>query len=316
MPGVPTLHTSATVTNPVLADIFGVFELPPSVLVSRVDFSQRDTLKYSVVKVISAAEKFTKLVEAIQRVIERHRQWNDGQPDDVEEFPTAVTGEVEWPVLKKPAVALIFVRTVKQADKLSAKLIEAEPSFLTTAFHSQLQPGQKSTTLAAVNAAMLDAVVSTSALECGQDFGTVAEVIQAEQCSGLSSSAQGFGRAGGSSAFDLSEPGLATDLYHRIKLLSSLGPLVLAHNGKAEFLKRLRYLENTADCRLGCYCRHFGGHPPARCRGLCDICCNEGPMVIELLRLDEWIRAFCNSWTGVLAEYRRRYPEAAAPEKS
>ena len=81
-----------------LADIFGVFELPPSVLVSRVDFSQRDTLKYSVVKVISAAEKFTKLVEAIQRVIERHRQWNDGQPDDVEEFPTAVTGEVEWPV--------------------------------------------------------------------------------------------------------------------------------------------------------------------------------------------------------------------------
>ena len=88
--------------------------------------------------------------------------------------------------------------------------------------------------------------------------------------------------------------------------------LALTRHGKAEFLKRLGYLENVRQCRLGVFCRHFGGSPPARCRGLCDICCGEGPAVLGVLRLDEWACRFCSSWTGVLAEYKRLRPGATA----
>ena len=296
----------------VLADICWVFELPPSALISRVDFSQRETLKYEVIKVTSAAEKLIKICDIIRRVIARHVEWDDAHSEEAASVTPMEGSDFTFPVVKKPAVALVFVRTVRQAERLTEKLLEAEPSFLSTVFHSQLKPGQKATTLAAANAAMLDTIISTSALECGQDVGTIAEVVQAEQFSALSSSAQGFGRAGRSSAFSLSEPGMATDIYHRVKLLGSLAPLALTRHGKAEFLKRLGYLENVRQCRLGVFCRHFGGSPPARCRGLCDICCGEGPAVLGVLRLDEWACRFCSSWTGVLAEYKRLRPGATA----
>ena len=311
-PGVPTLHTSATVTNMVLADILGVFELPPSVLISRVDFSQRETLKYEVVKVTSAAEKFIKICSIIRRVVERRVAWDDSHLEEV--LPPTLTGnfDFKFPVAKKPAVVLIFVRTRHQAERLVEQLLEAQPSVISTAFHSKLQPGQKAQAIAMANAALLDVLVSTSALECGQDIGTVAETVQADQAFSLSSSAQGFGRAGRSSAFSLNTPGIATHVYHRVKLLNSLGPMALTRHGKAEFLKQLYYLENTRQCRLGIFCKHFGGSPPARCRGLCDVCCDEGPEKWTVLRLDEWAYIFCSSWTGVLAVYQRRYPRAIA----
>ena len=74
LPGVPTLHTSATVTDAVLEDIYGIFELPPSVVLSRVDFSRRSTLKYEVQKVANAAQKFSVVSSIISRVIDRHQQ--------------------------------------------------------------------------------------------------------------------------------------------------------------------------------------------------------------------------------------------------
>ena len=83
----------------VLADILGVFELPPSVLISRVDFSQRETLKYEVVKVTSAAEKFIKICSIIRRVVERRVAWDDSHLEEV--LPPTLTGNSDFPIAKK-----------------------------------------------------------------------------------------------------------------------------------------------------------------------------------------------------------------------
>ena len=311
LPGVPTLHTSATVTDAVLEDIYGIFELPPSVVLSRVDFSRRGTLKYEVQKVANAAQKFSVVSSIISRVIDRHQQWNDEHPDDHPDdaaFPAVGTGDFKFPVVEKPAVAIVFVRTVRQVELLIDKIRTAKPCVRFAAFHSQLKPGQKPVILDLAKAAMFDVIVSTSALECGQDIGTVSETVQAEQSSSLSASAQGFGRAGRSSAFSHSAPGIATDVYQRSKLLGSLGPLGLARQGKAELLKRMEYLENARHCRLGLFCRHFGGSPSPRCRGLCDICCGDGPEIKAELCLKEWMHRFVSPWTGILAALERQMP--------
>ena len=308
VPGVPLYNATATATFEVADDIKDMFDFGScaSFYSSRVPFSRRETLKYAVVKVISAAEKQQVLLRLVEAIRRRNADWGRLHPD-------VTLGE---PVTK-PAVLIIFTRTIKQTESLASAMVDerkGDPSLFVPTYHSQLSPTQKEFTIDLIRAGAVDAVVSTSALECGQDIATIAGCAQAEQSTSLIQAAQGFGRAGRSNAFSRDSPGLAVDVYQRNKFLGSLGPSILKRHGKGELIERLAYLENIKCCRLGILCRHFGGDPPERCGSeghspLCDICAGEGPKAVEQLSLTDWTKLFTNQNTGILTSFAAKRVE-------
>ncbi len=101
-----------------------------------------------------------------------------------------------YAALKQAGLAIIFVNTRSQAERLFQDLWEANEDHLAIALHhGSLDIGQRRKVEAAMAAGRLRAVVATSTLDLGIDWGTVDLVIQVGAPKGSSRLLQRIGRA-------------------------------------------------------------------------------------------------------------------------